>query len=322
MGKALKLAVIGAGEPLGEALLQVLAAGDLEVETCWPIVLDEDDATSVEFAGKDLACLELADLDWSSVDVVVVASPRVKLQELSALAEENGVPLFGPQALLGAGPGRPLLPYAQADAPALALSRVLAPLQAALGLASVHVFIGLPMAALGNKGLTELARQTQSLFAMQPLETEVLPVRMAFNVLPVSAHAGLEREAAVVNQLRALLMSPDLAVQASMVWMPIFHGGVASLQVRTQQPTTLRALRQLWSGTAGLTVMDEPLPGGVPTPATEAVDSEDVFVGRLEVDTSDPSRLSCWLCFDHPRIEAVRIAESLTQWQAQSSRIN
>lgn len=310
-GKAPRLAVIGADEPLGEALLRVLEAEGLELETCWPITLDEDEAATVEFAGKDLTCLELADLDWSQVDAVVVASPRAGIQDLARLAGEHAVPLFAPPAILPAGLSGT---HAQADAPAIALSRVLAPLHAAAGLASVHAFIGLPMAALGKEGVTELARQTQALFAMQPPEAAVLPVRMAFNVLPVSTHAGLEREAASVAQLRAMLKLPDLPVQSSALWMPVFHGGVAVLHARTRRPMSTSALRQLWSGVEGLTVMDEPLPGGVPTPATEAVDSEAVFVGRIEADSADATRLSCWLCFDHPRLEAARIVQALAEW--------
>lgn len=314
-----RLAIIGADEPLGEALLRALEDADQVLESCLPVTLGKDEAAMVEFAGREMACLEPADLDWSSVDAVAIASLDAGAGPIARLAQQHGLPLFCSRSMLPRGLEGAQV---QADAPTIALSRVLAPLKAAAGLDSVHVFVGLPMAALGKAGFDELARQTQALFAMQPLESEALPVRMAFNLLPVSAFAGLEREPALIDDLRVLLGLPDLTVQASMAWVPVFHGGAAFVQVRARQAMTVTDLRQMWAGVEGLTVMDEAMPGGVPTPATDTVDSDSVFVGRIQVSPDDASRASCWFCFDHPRLEAARIALALAKWSASATAKN
>lgn len=311
--RAPRLAIIGADEPLGEALLLALEAEDVAPDGCLPITLDVEQAVTVEFAGREMACLEPADLDWSRLDAAVIASMDAGVGPLVGLAQRHAVPLFGPRAVLPRGLDAA---HALTDAPTIALGRVLAPLHAAAGLESVHVFVGLPMAALGKAGVGELARQTQALFAMQSPESEVLPVRMAFNLLPVSSHAGLERESALIDDLRTMLDLPRLPVQAGLAWVPVFHGGAGFVQVRTRQAMSGADLRRLWGGIEGLTVMDESMPGGVPTPATEAVDSESVFIGRVQVNADDDHRSSCWVCFDHPRLEAARIALALRAWWA------
>lgn len=314
-----RLAIIGADEPLGEALLRALEDADQALESCLPVTLGEDEAVTVEFAGRTQDCLEPAELDWSRVDAVVIASADAGVGPLAKLARQHALPLFCPRAML---PGGLEGARVQADAPAIALGRVLAPVAAVAGLDSAHVFVGLPLAALGKAGLDELAHQTQALFAMQPVESQVLPVRMAFNLLPVSAFAGLERETALIGDLRAMLGLPALPMQASMAWVPVFHGGSAFAQVRARRAMSASEVRQMWEGVEGLTVMDEAIPGGVPTPATDTVDSDSVFVGRIQVSPDDATLLSCWLCFDHPRLEAARIASALAEWSLSATGKN
>ncbi len=318
MGRPLKLALIGADEPLGEALLKVLEARDIEPEAFWPVSLDEEEGATITRMGREVACLDAADLDWSRIDVLVLASLRGRGREVVREANRRGIAVLGTQATLG-GTAEPVSRgEALPDAPATALLRVLAPLAASAGLVSLHAFVGLPVAALGSEGVTELATQTRALFALESAEPAVLPVRIAFNLLPVSVGAGPERDEATETQLRIALAPFGTVVQTSSIWIPVFHGGVAALHVRTREPLSESELRALWSRTAGVIVMDEPLPGGVPTPATEAVDSEDVFIGRLRVNAADPTYLSCWLCFDHPRLEAARLAVWLEEWLAKT----
>lgn len=317
--RAPRLAIIGADEPLGEALLRALEDADQALESCLPVTLGEDEAVTVEYAGRELTCLEPADLDWSRIDAAVIASANAGVGPLAKLAWQHDLPLFCPRAMLPWGLEGARV---QADAPAIALGRVLAPVAAAAGLDSAHVFVGLPVAALGKAGVDELAHQTQALFAMQPVDSQVLPVRLAFNLLPVSAFAGLEREAALIGDLRAMLGLPALPAQASLAWVPVFHGGSAFVQVRVRRATSVPEMRQMWEGVEGLTIMDEAMPGGVPTPATDTVDSDSVFIGRIQVSPDDATLLSCWLCFDHPRLEAARIASALAEWSTSETGKN
>lgn len=317
MAKSLRLALVGADEPLGEAVLRVLEARDIPLEAFWPVSLEEEGAT-ITHLGRETACLEVADLDWSRIDVLVLAVPAGRVPEVVREAQRRGVAVAGTRAGMSGwtepGPAGAVL----TDAPAAAILRILDPLAASAGLDSLHAFIGLPMAALGNGAVTELATQTRALFALEDAEPALLPVRIAFNLLPVSPGAGPEREDALAAQLHEALSSHGTLVQTSSVWMPVFHGGVAALHLHTREPVGVAGLRALWTGKPGLIVMDEPMPGGVPTPATEAVDSEDVFIGRLRVGEADPRRASCWLCFDHPRLEAAQVADWLAEWQAKT----
>jgi aspartate-semialdehyde dehydrogenase len=60
-------------------------------------------------------------------------------------------------------------------------------------------------------------------------------------------------------------------------------------------------------------VVDEPAPGGYPTPVTHASGRDPVYVGRIRDDLSHPHGLNLWIVADNIRkgaaLNAVQIAE-------------
>ena len=67
----------------------------------------------------------------------------------------------------------------------------------------------------------------------------------------------------------------------------------------------------------GITVMDEPVPGGYPTAATEAANHDTVYVGRIREDISHERGLNLWVVSDNVRkgaaTNSVQIAEILVR---------
>lgn len=82
----------------------------------------------------------------------------------------------------------------------------------------------------------------------------------------------------------------------------------------------LSDVRQLLSHTAGVTVIDDPAQLQYPMP-TYAEGKDDVFVGRIRRDESQPQTLNLWVVSDNLRkgaaTNAVQIAEYLLKqfWQ-------
>lgn len=207
---------------------------------------------------------------------------------------------------------------------ALAARLALAPLQRAVGLESLNLVAMLPVAMAGRGGVEELAHQTREVFAMQEPESEVFPVRMAFNLLPQVGAPGESGatlfEQRCVDALRAELSAGELPVLLTALWAPVFHGAALDIQGRCEKPLDAQTLRACWSGNPQVTVMDEAILGGVPTPFTDAQNSDGVFIGRLRVDPRDPRRFALWLVCDAARLEAARIVASLENMIERSSK--
>jgi len=84
-----------------------------------------------------------------------------------------------------------------------------------------------------------------------------------------------------------------------------------ALHVRTAQSLDVAALRNALRHQDGITLMEDDHPAAMPTPATDALGSADVFVGRIRL-AGESCRL--WLVFDPITLDAARMAASVENW--------
>ncbi len=303
-----KIAVIGADEPVGASFLRAMQAKKtLDESRIVPISLDTAEGGSVRLRGEELPCVTADEVDWSAVDVVVLTAWGKAGEDLAGEALRRGCQVVATAGRLVAATGRL---HEADDAVSTAILRICRPVAALAGLESVGGFVGLPVGLRGRGGIDELANQARALFAMEDAEPEVFPVQIAFNLIPqvgaIAADGLSGQETAMRLALRRAL-GEELAVHFMAAWLPTFYGGVAAVQGRCRNALDGQELRSRIGHIEGLILMDSDLPGGAPTPAVDALDSEDVFVGRLRMDPHDPTRFSLWLTFDGPRLEAAQL---------------
>ncbi|MDD3528483.1 MAG: Asd/ArgC dimerization domain-containing protein, partial [Gallionellaceae bacterium] len=308
VAKPLNIALLGADDPLGEAVLRLLSERDIELGELFPLSMAESDGC-VTLRGEELPLLEVAGFDWTRADVLLNATRAPAAGRIESSAALAGCRVIG----LGQGdaPGR----IAVEGGLAVALQRVLAPLRQEAGLAALAVTAMLPVAAAGEAGVAELAGQTRALFAMESIEPEAFPLQIAFNLIPqvgaigMDSASSLERDTAA--ELRTLLDSSGLPVSLTAIWAPLFYGAALTVHASTAAAVDLAALRARLADLPGVTCMDTGLPGGVATPATDAQDSEAVFVGRLRAGADPQHDVSMWLVLDLMRLEAARLVDRL-----------
>lgn len=303
------IALLGADDPLGEALLRQVTERDVAIGEIFPLSLSESEGC-VTARGEELPLLDVADFDWGRADVLLNATRAGAAARFEEAARKSGCQVIG----LGAGAGTTGR-IAVEGALSIAVHRVLAALRQEARIDAVSIVALFPVAEAGEAGMAELAEQTRALFSMEEREPEVFPLRIAFNLIPQvgptlsDGHGRLEQEA--TEEIRTLLGQPDLAISVTAVWAPLFYGAAASLHVSTQGERGLDDLKERLSGKPGITLMDTGLPGGVATPATDAQDSDAVFLSRLRPG-ADPKRdVAMWLVIDTTRLEATRMADLL-----------
>ncbi len=302
------IALLGAADPCGEAVLRLIEERDCGVGEVYLLDAAESDC-SVTVRGTEIPVQTAAGFDWAQVDVLLSASRAAAAHRIEAAAMAAGCGVIG---LGGTESGRRIrVPGAMSRA----VRRVLAPVASAAGLARVDVFAALPVSLAGQAGIDELAGQTRSLFAMEGPEPEVFPLQMAFNLIaqagPILADGASTYEAEAQLELRQSLRLPDLPVTVTASWAPLFYGGAMAVHGRAGAGLDTTRLRQWLAACDGVTLMDTDMPGGVPSPATDAQDSENVFVGRVRVMPDQPSRFALWLVIDMARLEAAGIVRAL-----------
>jgi len=306
-----RLALLGAQDPLGEAVIALLEERELELAELIPLALDDSEDV-ISYAGDDLMPESAEGFDWSRADVLVVAARGPAARRQAEAAARLGLPVI----CLEAEPGLGADTLHRVDSGlAVAAARALGAVARHAGLASVDIFAALPVSMAGKSGVEELARQTQSVFAMEDVDSETFPVRIAFNLIP---QVGLpledganELERCAIADLRAALGMPGLPLLLTASWVPTFYGCALTIHGMTRQDMTRSQLRTCLEGVDDLILMDETVTGGAPTPATESQESETVFAGRLRVDQADGRHFALWLVCDANRLEAAQIVDRI-----------
>ncbi|MDP2832589.1 MAG: Asd/ArgC dimerization domain-containing protein [Pseudomonadota bacterium] len=288
------LAVLGADDPLGEAVLRLLEEREVAIGKLYPLTLNEVE-TTVAFAGKDWPCMTEAEFDFNQTQALVVATRATAARQLAAEA-------------LTVRPAMPVIDVAGIDpAPAIVAARVLRVIDAVAGVQSAEAFVALSVAMAGKVGVDELSNQTRGLFNLASPDPEVFPLQIAFNLMPLPDQAY---DASLAEATRRLLGN-SIEIGYSSIQAPMFFGAAVLLHVRVEQAVDLEKLRLALTRSDGITLMESDLPAGIPTPATDAADSDDVFIGRIQ---ATEHHLKLWLVFDPLRLEAAQIVRVVENW--------
>ncbi|MBB2495019.1 aspartate-semialdehyde dehydrogenase [Aquipseudomonas ullengensis] len=331
MSKSLDIAVIGATGTIGETIVQLLEEREFPVTNLHLLAGSASAGQSVPFRGKNLRVRELADFDFSKVQLAFIAAGEAVAASYVAKARAAGCSVIELSGALPLDEAPRLVPEANGElletlqppflltspAPAAtALALVLAPLRSVLALQRITLTAALAVSSQGREGIAELAKQTTELLNMRPLEPKVFDKQIAFNLLAQvgavddSGHAHLERR--IAQDLKQVLGVAELKVAVSCVQVPVFFGDSLSVSLQAAKPVDVAQAAHLLDKQPGIERVEE---GDYPTVVSDAVGQDEVYVGRLRLGLDDPSELNLWIASDNVRkgsaLNAVQIGELL-----------
>ncbi|GAB3733065.1 aspartate-semialdehyde dehydrogenase [Luteimonas pelagia] len=336
MGKALKVAVVGATGAVGEAMLATLAERRFPHGEIVALASERSAGEGVAFGDDEVMVRDLATFDPTGVDIALFSAgadvsrehaPRfaaagaVVIDNSSAFRADPDVPLVVSEVNPEAIARRPRGIIANPNCSTMQLMVALAPLHREAGIERINVATYQSVSGTGRRALEELGRQTAALLNFQSAEPSVYPVQIAFNVIP---HGGdfldngyTGEEMKLVDESRKILGEPSLRVNATVVRVPVFYGHSEAVAIETRDKLTAQRATELLRAAPGVEVVDERRPGGYPTPVTHASGRDPVFVGRIREDLSHPRGLNLWIVADNIRkgaaLNAVQIAERVAE---------
>ncbi|MEE4204128.1 MAG: aspartate-semialdehyde dehydrogenase [Halieaceae bacterium] len=335
MSKAVKVAVLGATGAVGQAMLEILEQRDFPVETLFPLASSRSAGDSIRFRGKSVEILDVANFDFSQADVglfsaggsvsaeyapIAAAAGCVVIDNTSHFRQEPDIPLVVPEVnpeAIADYRNRGII--ANPNCSTIQMLVALKPIYDAVGITRINVATYQAVSGTGKAAIEELARQTAQLLNGQGAKASVYPRQIAFNVLPhidtFQDNGYTREEMKMVWETRKIFGDESIQVNPTCVRVPVFYGHSEAVHIETRDKLDAETARQLLSAAPGVTVMDEQVDGGYPTPVSDAAGKDDVFVGRIREDISHPLGLSLWVVSDNVRkgaaLNSVQIAERL-----------
>jgi aspartate-semialdehyde dehydrogenase len=168
----------------------------------------------------------------------------------------------------------------------------------------------------GSAAMEELTTQAKLVLEGQNVVPHVYPHQIAFNLLPeidVFLDSGYSKEEwKLVEETRKIMHAEDMAISATCVRVPVFIGHSEAVNVEFTEPMSPEEAKRILARAPGVKVLDDPSVSLYPQPWL-AAGSDDVFVGRIRADSSQPKSLVMWVVADNLRkgaaLNAVQIAE-------------
>lgn len=116
----------------------------------------------------------------------------------------------------------------------------------------------------------------------------------------------------MVNETRKIFGEPELRVSATCIRVPILRAHSEAINLEFGQPFDLDKARSTISAAAGVDLVEDWQANYFPMPI-DASGKDNVLVGRIRQDISNPNGLELWLSGDQIRkgaaLNAVQIAE-------------
>ncbi|HRX89825.1 MAG TPA: aspartate-semialdehyde dehydrogenase [Steroidobacteraceae bacterium] len=336
--KTYSIAILGATGLVGETLLKVLAERDFPVGEIFPLASNRSLGKTVEFRGKQLPVIDVATFDFSRAQIGLFSAggdvsreyaPRaaaagcIVIDNTSEFRYDADVPLVVPEVNPQA-----IASYKQRDIIAnpncstIQMLVALKPVYDAVGIERINVATYQSVSGAGKEAVEELAMQTAALLnGREPAAAQVIAKRIAFNVVPqidkFMDNGYTKEEMKMVWETRKIFADDSILVNATTVRVPVFFGHSEAVHIETRVKITADKARELLAKAPGVTVMDQRVPGGYPTAATEAANHDTVYVGRIRDDISHERGLNLWIVSDNIRkgaaTNSVQIAEILVR---------
>lgn len=323
----MKVAVVGATGLVGRKMLQVLEERNFPVTELIPVASERSVGKEITFKGKNYKVMGMQDaIDMKPQIAIFSAGGDTSLAWAPKFAAA-GITVVDNSSAWRMDPTKKLvIPEINADTltqadkiianpncSTIQMLVALAPLHKEYKIKRVVVSTYQSVTGSGLKGIDQLegereGREVKKAYAHR-IDRNCLPHCDSF-----TDNGYTKEEMKLVNETCKILNDDSIRVTATAVRVPVEGGHSESINLEFEKDYDLNELRDLLANAPGIVVQDDPLQNLYPMAIT-ANEKDEVFVGRLRRDFSQPNSLNLWVVSDNLRkgaaTNAVQIAEYL-----------
>lgn len=322
----MKVAVVGATGLVGNVMLQVLAERNFPVTELIPVASEKSVGKTITFKGKEYKVVGMTQAISLKPDVALFSAGGGTSKEWAPKFAQVGTVVVDNSSAWRMDPTKKLvIPEINADV-LTAEDKIIANPNCS----TIQMLVALaPLRKYGIKRIVVSTYQSitgTGVKAVKQLENEYQGVQgpMAYhypihrNAIPhcdvFEENGYTKEEMKLVRETKKIFADDSIQVTATAVRIPVVGGHSESVNVEFEQEYDLAEVRKLLSHAPGVVLQDNTDTNTYPMPIY-AHGKDDVFVGRVRRDESQPKTLNLWVVADNLRKGAatntIQIAETL-----------
>jgi aspartate-semialdehyde dehydrogenase len=323
----MKVAVVGATGLVGTKMLQVLAERNFPVTELLPVASEKSVGKQVEFKGKKYTVVSAADAIAAKPALALFSAGGSTSLEWAPKFAAAGITVVDNSSAWRMDPAKRLVvPELNADVltandkiianpncSTIQMVVALNPLHKKYKVKRIVVSTYQSVTGTGVKAVTQLMNERKGVSGEMaykyPIDLNAIPQIDVF-----LDNGYTKEEMKMVNETKKIMRDEDIRVTATTVRIPVMGGHSEAVNVEFENDFDLVEVRSLLSKAPGVVVVDDPATQQYPMPK-DAHERDEVFVGRLRRDETQPKTLNMWVVSDNLRkgaaTNAVQIAEYL-----------
>jgi aspartate-semialdehyde dehydrogenase len=323
----MKVAVVGATGMVGEIMLKVLAERNFPVTELIPVASEKSVGKELEWNGQSYKVVGLQTAVEMRPDIALFsAGGETSLEWAPKFAEVGTTVIDNSSAWRMDASKKLVVPeinastltkedkiIANPNCSTIQMVMTLAPLHAKYKVKRVVVSTYQSITGTGVKAVQQLENEYNGVKGEMaypyPIHRNAIPQCDVFE-----ENGYTKEEMKLVRETQKILNDKTIAVTATAIRIPVVGGHSEAVNVQFENDYELNDIRQILHNTSGITLQDNLDTKTYPMPIY-AEGKDDVFVGRLRRDESQPNTINMWIVADNLRKGAatntIQIAEYL-----------
>ena len=323
----MKVAVVGATGMVGEIMLQVLAERNFPVTELIPVASEKSVGKEIEWKGNTYKVVGLQTaVDMKPEIALFSAGGETSLEWAPKFAAAGTTVIDNSSAWRMDATKKLVVPeinanvltkedkiIANPNCSTIQMVMALAPLHAKYDIKRIVVSTYQSITGTGVKAVRQLENEYAGIQGdmayKYPIHRNAIPQCDSFE-----ANGYTKEEMKLVRETQKILNDNTIAVTATAIRIPVVGGHSEAVNIQFENDFDVNEVRQILQNTPGVTVQDNLDTYSYPMPIY-AQGKDDVFVGRIRRDESQPNTINMWIVADNLRKGAatntIQIAEYL-----------
>ena len=329
----MKLAIVGATGMVGNVMLQIIEERNFQFTELLLVASEKSVGKIIPFKGKDYKVIGLQDAVNHKPDIAVFSAGGDTSLEWAPKFSEVGTTVIDNSSAWRMDASKKLIVpeinanelskedkiIANPNCSTIQMVMALAPLHKRYKIKRLVISTYQSITGTGVKAVKQLENEYNEIKGEMaypyPIHKNAIPHCDVFE-----DNGYTKEEMKLVRETQKILNDKTIAITATAVRIPVVGGHSESINIEFENEINVSEIRKILHETQGVTVKDNLDTNTYPMPIF-AEGKDDVFVGRIRLDESQPNTINIWVVSDNLRKGAAKNTIQIAEYLIENSLV-